>query len=251
MKRIAFALIYFFANYNAYAAPITNIVGNWHIDEGSGQKTLDSSGHAKHGQLGSTSGIDTNDPTWTIRRFDTAALHFDGNDFFRVPYTKILEPRRISVEAWVRNLGSPGDVRYIVSKSSLDCAFSAYALYTGNDGGLAFYISDGVGYLESKNIDQSIWDGNWHHVVGTYDQKSIRLYVDGIEVGGGTPANFPIAYSAFSQKDLHVGHYERGITCYPGVPDFADFHFIGDIDEVRIWNRALTAEEVAIRYKGD
>jgi Concanavalin A-like lectin/glucanases superfamily len=38
-----------------------------------------------------------------------------------------------------------------------------------------------------------VWDGKWHHAAGTYDGSTVRLFIDGVEVGRGTPANTPIA----------------------------------------------------------
>jgi hypothetical protein len=72
-----------------------------------------------------------------------------------------------------------------------------------------------------------IWDGAWHHVVGTYDGSRVRLSVDGAQVGDGTPATFSIAYGVGS-KGVYLGTY-RG-SCELG--------FKGDIDDVRIWDDA-------------
>jgi hypothetical protein len=70
--------------------------------------------------------------------------------------------------------------------------------------------------------------------------------VDGEEVGTGTPATFSIDYSAFPNKDLYIGDYDGEAAC----PEY-QYNFSGDIDEVRIWNKALTADEIATRYHGD
>ena len=40
----------------------------------------------------------------------------------------------------------------------------------------------------------TVWDGTWHHVAGTYDGAAVRFYVDGAQVGTGTPASGPIVY---------------------------------------------------------
>ncbi len=243
-----------------YADP-TGIVGNWHIDEEKGQKLLDSSSYAKTARLGSTTAVDIDEPVWITRRFDTAALHFDGiDDFVVVPYARNLEPAKISVETWVRS-SNPDTQRlqYIVAKSGFSCASAAYALYTGNTGGgLTFYVADQITKakaVESPDAGIAIWDGNWHHVVGTYDKLAVRLYVDGVEIGTGTPASFAIGYKSHPSKDLYIGDYDAGKVCIESDPNiegtYNNSNFAGDIDEVRIWNRALTPAEVSVRALGD
>jgi hypothetical protein len=239
----------------AQAAPLNNIVANWHIDEGRGQKILDLSGYHRNGQLGAVAGVDANDPLWVSRRFDNTALHFDGDQFVKVTSAANLEPQKLSVEAWVKVGATVATtLPYVVAKSGMGCKYAAYGLYLHEDADHAggnvpyFYItnSDGTGYFESPVGGASIDDGQWHHLVGTYDRKAVRMYVDGVSVGTGTPATSAIGYASFTDKDLYIGDYDGGrsiCTDYNG-------HFVGDIDEVRIWNKALTAAEVASRYQG-
>ena len=81
-----------------------------------------------------------------------------------------------------------------------------------------------------------MWDGKWHHVAGTFDGTSVRLYVDGTQVGEGTLGFFfPIGYGLFPSNDLLAGRYDGcGATGWDGA-----------IDEVRVWDRALGTDEVS------
>lgn len=233
---------------NATAA--TGIVGNWHLDTEKGQTAQDSSPYGKHGRLGSTTGIDVDDPSWTMRRFDTSALNFNNSYVFIKNY-KQLEAARITLEAWVKPVPNTEthELSYIVAKglspSNDFCGFASYALYLVDEQPV-FYISDGDFYYSSP-FGSPILDGQWHHLVGTYDRKNIRLYMDGVEVGTGTPSTVAINYSRFPVKDLIIGDIDGTNGPCINVGGF----FTGDIDEVRIWNRALTASEVATRYQGD
>jgi len=232
------------------APPLNHIVGNWHMDEGRGQLSLDSSGYNSHGQLGDSTGVDLDDPLWISRRFDNAALNSDGTQFIKVAHSNHLEPKRISVEAWVRPTASDIDsLPVIVGKGGNENNIAAYSLYLHVDGkgtlGVPyFYVAHSVdGVLlnaESPDGAPSLLDGKWHHLVGTYDLRTVRLYVDGIQVGVGKPHTAPIAYSSFSKKDLYLGGYYIGQAA----------SLIGDIDEVRIWDKALTVTEVRNRYRG-
>ena len=69
-----------------------------------------------------------------------------------VPDTGVLEPQHIGVDAWVRRSGSPGQWRYVLSKGSLDCDRSAYGLYSGFSGGMAFYVSSPTQYTISPEV---------------------------------------------------------------------------------------------------
>jgi len=162
-----------------------------------------------------------------------------GNDYVRVPNHTSLEPASVTVDAWVRADSSPGSSRYIVAKGAQECKAASYALYTRGKG-LHFYVfnpTDG-GRVSPGVRPEMIWDGNWHHIAGTYDGSSVRLYVDGAEVGSGTSTTISIGYGLSSDDDLIIGQYTG--TC--SLP------FIGEIDEVEIFNRALEASEIQDIY---
>src|SRR5262249_39739517 len=144
-----------------------------------------------------------------------------------------LQPEQVSVVAWVMG-ANVGAYQYIVSKSYLGVG-SSYGLYAGggSPGGLYFYLWN-RGF--SPFAPPSIWDGRFHHVAGTYDGAVIRLYVDGSEVGTGTSASGPINYGTeYWDGDLFIGSV---------APTQPMFNWPGIVDEVAIFNRALTASEI-------
>jgi phosphatidylserine/phosphatidylglycerophosphate/cardiolipin synthase-like enzyme len=79
-------------------------------------------------------------------------------------------------------------------------------------------------------------DGNWHYVVVTYDGSVLRLYVDGQQVASLNTNNAIPDYNW--DKPLVIGKNSLDDSRY----------FIGDIDEVRVYNRALSAQEVSDAY---
>lgn len=162
------------------------------------------------------------------------AFNFDGTAFVEIANTNSLETSTITAEAWVKKLGSPGSLRYILSKGANGCFIASYAMYTGRTGGLSFYISDGLNFRASPDAGTGIWDGSWHHVAGTFDGSAVRLYVDGVEVGSGNPTSLSIGYGLPTNEGFYIGDY-RG-TC--------DSPFKGAIDEVSIYSRALSASEI-------
>jgi hypothetical protein len=216
----------------AYAS--SPLAGWWPLYEGSGTTAHDSSGNRDNGTL-------SGNANWASGYFGSA-LSFDGSSGrVDVPDSSALEPSNtVSVGAYVKGNGTPGAFKYIVSKGDNACFASSYALYTGANSGLEFYVSQNAGmtYSISPDAGAGIWDGNWHFVVGTYDGHNVRLYVDGKQVGSGTPATGSIGYNLPTGNDLWLGHYDG---CQ-------GFDFEGSIDEPTVWSTALSAQQISGGY---
>ena len=165
---------------------------------------------------------------------------FDGiGDYISINNSPSLEPNKITVELWAKATQQNGSFSYLLSKGSSQCDWSSYALYTDTNEGICFYILSENQVIKSPNPGASIWDNQWHHIVGTYDNSIIRLYIDGQEYQQGTETNASITYNLTTNNDLIIGNYV-GSCMLP---------FSGYIDNVLIWNRALTAEEIYQHYR--
>jgi hypothetical protein len=209
----------------ASASADPNILAKWTLDEGAGQVATDASGHGNTGVLGAATDPDVADPGWIPGHAGGGALVFDGTNYVTVTNTGVLEPPRLAVDAWVRRAGSPGRWRYVLSNGSLQCNRSAYGLYSGWSGGMGFYVSGTTEYVISPEVSPAIvWDGAWHHVIGSYDGDRVRLWIDGSQVGAGTPATGPIIYAG--SGGIYIGTY-RG-SC--------DLGFSGAIDDATVWD---------------
>jgi hypothetical protein len=221
-----------FAVVSSPAMAATGLVGNWHFDEGSGTVALDSSGNNNDGRL-------INGAGWAPGRFGSALSLTTTTSAVQVPTSATLEPATaVSVGVWVKRVGSPGTFRYVVAKGAAGCLAASYAIYSGASGGLFFYVSSAPGvFTLSPDAGTRAWDGNWHFVMGTYDEHTVRLYVDGVQIGNGTPDTAPIPYALPNSNDLFFGDY-------PGCATMP-FFYNGLIDEGTVWNRALSAAEVA------
>jgi hypothetical protein len=196
----------------------------------------DWSGNGNHGTLGSTTGVDENDPTWIRGIFGFGhALNFGGDDFVAIDDAPELEPSRITVETWFRGSDTPGQYRYLIAKGGDGCEAGSYGLYSSKNGGLAFYVYDGANWTRSPEADPAqVWDGMWHHAAGTFDGRTVRLFVDGRQIATGSPAGTAIAYD-LPEGDASLGTF--GPSC-------DNLLFTGDLDEVRIWSRALPVSDI-------
>ena len=162
-----------------------------------------------------------------------------GTDYVQVPDDTTLEPTQVTVDAWVKASAYPGGARYVVAKGAQGCTAASYAIYTSG-GGLAFYVyNPSYTYRLSPVGGTTIWDNQWHHVAGTYDGETVRLYVDGVQAGTGTSATFPIGYGLAPSDDFFIGIY-KGLCTLP---------FKGLIDEVEVLSTALHADDIAAMYQ--
>jgi hypothetical protein len=208
----------------------------WRLDEGAGTLVSNSVGPDNSGTIIGAA-------QWVLGHSGTA-LSFDGsNSGVRVRRSAAIEPAgAVSVAAWVKQAGSPGAYRYIVAKGANVCDSASYALYTGPNGGLYFYVAHGQprSYILSPDAGTGVWDGAWHLVVGTYDGSRVRVFVDGQQVGSGTPDSAPIDYVRDGIADLYIGHYPAA-QLYPGCQAGS---FPGIIDDPSVWGRALSPDDI-------
>ena len=159
---------------------------------------------------------------------------FDGvDDYVEVPDSPSIRswPDGITVETWAKsNTENWNNTGMLVSKRN---SFILYPYI--NSKNLYWYIYDTTWRNVSYTIPEDIRD--WHHYVGTYSaDRYLRLYMDGELVAGpGGP------YGAIA--------YDTGIITIGWDDGLAARYFNGLIDEVAIFDIALTAEEIKKRYR--
>lgn len=214
----------------ALSKPPNNLglVGYWSFNEGTDTQATDFSGNGNHGTLGTNGG---GIPIWTNGKRGRA-LTFDGaTNYVSVPSSPSLNPTsQITISAWVR-ANSWGGGRRIVEKGD---SGNQYRLFD-NGGTLSFYLS-GVTELDAGPVPSTVV---WHHIVGTYNGSTSSVYVDGVLLGSESPGQVVIPASS---DNLYIG---TRAACSISASNCFD----GLIDEVRIYNRGLSATEVARLYQ--
>lgn len=218
------------------AAAGSLLAGRWDFDEGDGQLVRDGGPHGLHGVLGPRPEPDADDPL-RIAGSAGGALAFGGSAYVSVADRGRLDLRALTVDVVARAAASPGLYRYLVVRGSRGCFAGAYGLYTAANGGFAFYVFDGERYFVSAAARPAeVWDGDWHHLTGTFDGRSVRAFVDGREIGGPltTAEGTAIEYASMPE-----GMYFGGYLGACRLP------FTGDLDSVRIWSYAAAPATVA------
>ncbi|NQZ78776.1 MAG: hypothetical protein HRT61_22075, partial [Ekhidna sp.] len=148
--------------------------------------------------------------------------------------------------AWIL-VDNFSDFRPIISKSGTNNNTAAFDFqiqddFPGNNGNLQFFMGTGSGIVEvSGTLNftgvQDIATATWTHVAAVVEGNDMRLYINGIPRGTAT-------YSGTRQLNdnpIQIGRYTNG------TEQFWD----GGIDEVRIWNDARTASEIADNYTSE
>ncbi len=215
----------------SHAGPLA---GEWHLDEnvslGDGCcSSPDSSGH----------GLDLfGEPGLGPGRFGNAMVADDVSDSYSREDPP-LRPANPTLIAWVRAPTGPGDSRYVAGLSGSSCEPASYAMYTLFGGSLYFYVRTGPGStVHSAPVSpERIWDGQWHMVAGTFDGAAVRIYLDGTEVASGAASASPVDYN-LADRYFVIGDHLGNVACEE------DTSFRGGIDEVRVYDRALTPTEI-------
>jgi hypothetical protein len=223
--------------YRDYAVqgPLTAALsGAWPFNEGSGSSAADSSGHGDTGTL-------VNGPTWT-RGEAGAALAFDGRrSAVLVPAAATLADlyrRGLTVAAWVRPAGPQSSGR-ILDKDGND--FGWFLKVEGDS--LEFTGDQFELAAASRGATTPLRAGVWQHVAATWDgspsSSHIHLYVDGTPAdGSGTDG----AGAAGDDAAIPLTIGNRAADLARG--------FSGAIDEVRVFDRVLSAGEVTALFEG-
>jgi hypothetical protein len=158
-------------------------IAHWNLDEGTGQTAADSAG-TSDGTLGSTTGADANDPTWTCVNGGNA-LDFDGTDDYvdldsHIGNYAALSEGSISI--WF-NYTDTSDFKLLFSASANTDASS--------DIDIMYYQPDNVFMSGIREDGVNVWncsfpapysDGNWHHYVMNVDSSGNSHYVDGSQI---------------------------------------------------------------------
>ena len=167
--------------------------------------------------------------TLTANRFGQAAMacNFDGTAFVNVPDATALHLRSLTISLWVQFNTTDG----VVDILNKDDFFRGFQLYTG-DNRVIFSIGDGDWHSTAGN--GLITANEWHHIAATYDQKTISLFVDGINTDSVDYAT-TIRYSTNS---LNIARNGAVLSQY----------LSGDLSNLRLYGRALSPDEIQQLY---
>ncbi len=167
--------------------------------------------------------------------FNSASVNFIS-DFNLAPDSAI------TVEAWVRATAWAFNVfdGTILCKHSWSNGEQGYVLRAGNNGQVDFTVcgkdafGTSISWISAISATGVLTLNTWYHVAGTYDGDSVRVFVNGVQVGVNALPDGMIAGTAYPIRIGRLSDQLQSQTRY----------WTGQIDEVRVWERALDTAEI-------
>jgi len=219
-----------------------NLVGLWHFDGETGTTAADSSGYDNQGTL-------INNPVW-VSGIIGNALEFNGIDSYVVcgkdpNFDLGLSGDSFTLKAWVKpNQASPSDWGAVIAKDGITTNNDRNYWFGQNKATPGIYFgtrNEADNGLAHWSTNDGLIAGAWNHIAVIWDRTAndVILYINGTVKSwnvedGGAPFDIPSAY------DTNVSIGLSG--------DINAFPFNGAIDEVGIYNRALSAVEIKTIY---
>ena len=216
------------ANYDT--SPSADAVAHWKLDEGSGLIAHDSAPGGLHDGILTTNAR----PTWQGGKI-SRSLFFNGSgSYVSCGNASVFDlANQITVAAWVNIATVPAYWAGIATHGDSSWRLSNFE----NLRKFHFAVTSPAMGANWINGSTEVSAGEWHYVCGMYDGANIRLYVDGVE-----DPNSPVAYTGgitTSTDEVWIG----------GNSEMPERGFYGLIDEVAIWDRALSYEQIEWLYR--
>src|SRR3989344_7565793 len=220
-----FVLTVIFSPSAQAAAPTTGLVAHWKFDEGSGTTAGDSAG--------TNNGTLVNGPTFATGKVGQA-LSFDGsNDYVQMSSgAGYSNTQAHTFAAWVKINGAFGSNYGWILSADNQGILGGTSLVVRNNGQPAFFYKAGENFVDSNTaLTQSVWA----HIATVYNGSgSVTFYLNG--VADGTRSTGATTWGSTS------------LAFRMGVWSVGQHFFPGSIDDVRVYNRALSAQEISDIY---
>ncbi|GJL61425.1 MAG: hypothetical protein NPIRA04_00790 [Nitrospirales bacterium] len=212
----------------------TGLTGHWTFDANAN----DSSGNSYNGTLTNGASVDTTDLTDKV---GAGKLSLDGsNDYVNLSshvsnFSGLTEG---TISAWVKTTDT-NEVIFSISNNNEDD--DAVALRIDSSGNLEYraYVNEAAELLVSSNA--AINDGAWHHVAVAVNSSGNTLYIDGqkadVTYGTGSASTDRFFDDVSGLNDMRIGRNQSN--------DGSRWHFGGLIDDVRVYNAALSVADIA------
>jgi hypothetical protein len=208
------------------------LAAHWRFDESSGTTPADTSGNGRHGEF-------VGSPEWAIGIVG-GSLQTSQDNYMVVPgYTGVLGTNARTCSAWIKTL-TPNGVIFGWGLLGPGNKWILRVNHLGIDGELRCEVHNGYHYGTTK-----VNDDEWHHVAvvleddGSPDIEETKLYVDGVLETTGDSADEPI--NTIEDMDVTIGQN----------PHASDRWFDGLLDDLRIYNHALSEVEILGVMEGE
>ncbi len=205
--------------FDLYNQFTSGLVSHWELDEGGGLVVNDIVG----GNNGTVSGA-----TWMGHE-----LSFDGIDDYILaanPSLALKPSSQVAISVWIKSTAMDTKGGEVASMGD------SYGLRVKPDGNMLFFYYNGIKWRGVATTGSNVLDGEWHHIVGLKTSSALQVYIDGV-LKEGLNNTGTITYTLGT--DFFVGRHGNAEIFY-------DFN--GIINNVRIYDRILSAQEIEELY---
>ncbi len=168
---------------------------------------------------------------------DAAGFTAASSQYFSMVDSASLKPTgNFTLEAWFKS--STLALQRVICSYSQNTAVAGIEIYVSATGKLTIISGKNTGSTAGTDYQTAVGattvaDGTWHHLAGVYDGSNLIVYVDGVQ-DGITAWTINPAYAATNYPRI-------GVETAPSFSGYAD----GQLDEVRLWNVAITVTQIA------
>jgi len=206
----------------------TGLIGHWRLDDTSGTTAADSSGNGLTGAI-------TGNPVKGGAGQVGAAFDFDGNDYISMGNPAALQlTGSMTLSAWVR-IDAPLSGSPVIVNKRGDSTDQGWALRANGAGPLEFIVAYSASGYAARKSSTTLAVNTWYQVVGVYNAsaQTMDVYINGVLDNGASAGTIPSAQRN-SGQNVNIARQ----------PTNANF-WNGAIDDVRVYNRALSAADIA------
>lgn len=206
------------------------LVGCWLFNEGAGVKVFDISGRGNAGTLTGMANPSTSASGWTAHRFGNG-LAFDGtNDYVQMASPWYASATGLTLSFWMYVINATGAILSIAS--SVGSGTPALLFQRDSASTARWYFPAGA--PTPYRITQTVLAKQWYHITITYDGTTWAVYKNGIPDGSTATG---LGANASTYMFLGAGYNAGGV------------YTSGNIDNVRVYGRALSQAEISELYR--
>ncbi len=218
------------------------LVGYWKFEETS-SPAIDSSGYTSHAVWTNGAGNLSNTPS--LSKYENLwSMNFDGdNDYLELgtinsDHPLMLFNTEFTISAWFYQHGGGDDFQRIVDKSDNGNAVNGYALYVRPDSQQAAIMVNDNSYSTTSTENYAL--NTWNHIAAVVTNSDSAIYINGVEITTSSYTRGAHALPPNVNTTMRIGSWNHS----------TQREYDGELDEIRIYNRALTAAEIARMANG-
>ena len=206
----------------------SGLVGYWPMDEGGGSVATDQSGNGNNGTWNGTQAGSSG--YYSGGKVGSYTGYFNGSNDYVATNLTLTGQSSFSATAWV-NAAAGAPTQYLLGQNIVS---ECWVLALSGGGNSVQFRTKSNSTVVINGTALPI--NTWHFIAGIYDGSNMMLYVDGVLSGTSTQTG---------------ALNNNGYNIYFGARNDAQVPFNGSLDDIRIYNRALSAAEVTALYNAE